>query len=105
LDTLRHAAAMKQVSLAYIEPTTNVYVEGDAARLRQVIWNVLSNAVKFSPVGARVEVTLRQSDSVLMSVAFGMAREELSVREFDALDKSYPAIVAIRAVRDPPSPL
>jgi CheY-like chemotaxis protein/nitrogen-specific signal transduction histidine kinase len=63
LDAVRPAAAVKQVSLeAYIEPTTSVFVDGDAGRLRQVIWNVLSNAVKFSPVGGRVEITLAQRE-------------------------------------------
>jgi CheY-like chemotaxis protein len=32
-------------------------VEGDTARLKQVIWNLLSNAIKFTPPGGRVEVT------------------------------------------------
>lgn len=32
------------------------YVWGDAARLEQVLWKLLDNAVKFSPEGSRVEV-------------------------------------------------
>ena len=36
---------------------------GDADRLQDVLWNLLTNAVKFSTVGGRVEVSLEQVDS------------------------------------------
>lgn len=35
--------------------------EGDAARLKQVFWNLLANGVKFSPPGARVVVELARA--------------------------------------------
>jgi CheY-like chemotaxis protein len=37
-------------------------IQGDAARLQQVIWNVLSNAVKFTPVEGTIRVRVSESD-------------------------------------------
>jgi CheY-like chemotaxis protein/two-component sensor histidine kinase len=53
-------------------------VSGDAERLRQVVWHLLSNAAKFTPVGGRIDVSLaRAGDSAADSV-------ELVVRDSGA---------------------
>jgi CheY-like chemotaxis protein len=38
------------------------YVRGDGARVRQVLWNLIKNAVKFTPADGRVTVTIQPDD-------------------------------------------
>jgi signal transduction histidine kinase/ActR/RegA family two-component response regulator len=64
LDTAMPAAQAKQIRLeAMLEDGRGlIMVSGDAGRLQQVLWNVLSNAVKFTPREGRIVVALERAD-------------------------------------------
>lgn len=61
-DVVRLAAQAKGVTLdVSLDPGAGP-VMGDAQRLRQVVWNLLANAIKFSPSGGRVLVKLERAE-------------------------------------------
>jgi PAS domain S-box-containing protein len=65
LDVIRPAAEAKGVTLHTVLDPDAGFIKGDAGRLQQVLWNLLTNAVKFTPRDGRVQVTLRREDSVV----------------------------------------
>jgi signal transduction histidine kinase/ActR/RegA family two-component response regulator len=57
-------ARAKSQSLTMSLPTAAVIVDGDAVRLEQIVMNVLTNAVKYTPRGGRIELDLSFADRV-----------------------------------------
>jgi PAS domain S-box-containing protein len=60
VETVRAEATAKAITLKIdLEPDV-VVVEGDPVRLGQIAWNLLNNAIKFTPANGHVQVVLSQ---------------------------------------------
>jgi signal transduction histidine kinase len=70
VEGARPAALDAELRLSYSGDGNGAYVRGDADRLGQAVDNLISNAVKFSPPGAEVNVCLRrEASNVIVTVA------------------------------------
>jgi CheY-like chemotaxis protein len=69
VDAVRPAAASKSLAVQFESDSPVATVQGDPHRLQQVFGNVLSNALKFTPVGGAIRVRLaRAVESYIVSV-------------------------------------
>lgn len=70
LDVLMPAVQAKEIRLKRVLNPDAGIVLGDPSRLKQVIWNLVNNAVKFTPKGGWVQVVVERADSsVQLTVA------------------------------------
>ena len=64
LDVVRPMAEAKRIHLRLsADSSSTEVVNGDTDRLQQVIWNLLANAMKFTPEGGRVDVSVERVGS------------------------------------------
>jgi signal transduction histidine kinase len=63
VDTVRASAATRNIDLSMSLWPSSLVVMGEPVRLQQIAWNLVSNAIKFTDPGGKINVTTGLSDS------------------------------------------
>jgi PAS domain S-box-containing protein len=90
LRAITPSAERKNITLekSFVPGTSRV--DGDPTRLQQIFWNILANAVKFTPDGGRIRIEMSSTDSridiVMSDTGQGISSEFLP-RVFDSLSQ------------------
>ncbi|MGH8309462.1 MAG: ATP-binding response regulator, partial [Steroidobacteraceae bacterium] len=81
IEALRPAAMAKDIRMEHTKWAAPAPVSGDPNRLQQAVWNLISNAVKFTEPGGKVTVTLSERDGdaeiAISDTGLGIAPEFL----------------------------
>ena len=81
LDSIRPAADAKTICLQTMLDPAAGPISGDADRLQQIVWNLLTNAVKFTPKGGKIQVKVQRVNShveiVVSDSGVGISKEFL----------------------------
>ena len=91
IDICQSTARSKHIDLAGDLTASHPFTRADAARLQQVFWNLLNNAIKFTPSGGRVRVSTSnpvegQMEVEVADTGMGIAPEKLD-RIFTAFEQ------------------
>ena len=83
LTTVEDDIKQRKITLRREFTAHPLMVSGDSVRLQQVVWNVLKNAVKFTPPGGSVTVVTRRTDDrravvTVTDTGIGMSEDELA---------------------------
>ena len=81
MDSVRPAVEAKGIQLQTMLDPAAGPISGDADRLQQIVWNLLTNAVKFTPKGGKIQVKVQRTDShaeiVVSDSGVGISKEFL----------------------------
>src|SRR5688500_16840044 len=81
IDTVRASAATRSIDLSVSLWPSTMVVMGEPVRLQQIVWNLISNAIKFTEPGGKVTVTTQNEGSqarlVVTDTGIGIAPDFL----------------------------
>jgi PAS domain S-box-containing protein len=70
IEVIKPSAAAKEITIELVIPSEGAVVVGDGERLRQVAWNILSNAVKFTDKRGTIRIAIvKDASKVTVTVA------------------------------------
>jgi signal transduction histidine kinase/ActR/RegA family two-component response regulator len=69
VETVRAEATAKNITISVTSPDEIFVVNADPLRMQQVVWNLLNNAVKFTPDGGAISLSLQsENGAVLLAI-------------------------------------
>lgn len=92
---VRSLAARKNIDITVQIDPADFKVKADATKVKQILYNVLSNAVKFTPENGKVEIEAYQQDSAVQvrirdnGIGIKAEDQERIFMEFEQVDNSY----------------
>ncbi len=94
IESVAPAAAAKNIHIRQVLDPHASAVAGDPTRLQQVIWNLLTNSIKFTPKGGKVDIVLERVNShlevTITDTGIGISPENLPIifERFRQVDSS-----------------
>ena len=96
INFVKEPAAKKGIHIQYHQAEPGMIIQGDALRLKQIIVNLLGNAVKFTPSGGKVDLLIMKNterNAVIISVkdtGIGINPEDMDklFKPFEQIDSS-----------------
>jgi PAS domain S-box-containing protein len=94
IESVTPAAAAKDIKIRQVLDPHASAVSGDPTRLQQIIWNLLTNAIKFTPKGGKVDIVLERVNShlevTISDTGIGISPEHLPIifERFRQVDSS-----------------
>ena len=94
IEILKGKAAQKDIMLKLSQPSEEAVIEGDPDRLKQVLINLVSNAITYTPNGGSVEISLTDQEKsisvVVKDSGIGIEKSEITriFERFYRVDKA-----------------